>query len=77
MLRIGTAVALVALLALSSGAQAQIPPLASIGTAHEKVLAELLDPTEVEILHERLTAVLAAEAFPAPGTGRSFPWPPV
>ena len=46
MLRIGTAVALVALLALSSGAQAQIPPLASIGTAHEKVLAELLDKNQ-------------------------------
>lgn len=41
------------------------------------VLAELLDPAEVEILHRRLTAVLAAETFPAPGTGRSFPWPPV
>ena len=41
------------------------------------VLAELLDPAEVEILQRRLTAVLAAEAFPAPGTGRSFPWPPV
>ena len=41
------------------------------------VLAGLLDPVEVEILHRRLTAVLAAEAFPAPGTGRSFPWPPV
>ncbi|HEX9314445.1 MAG TPA: SCO1664 family protein [Actinomycetota bacterium] len=40
-------------------------------------LAELLDAAEVEILHRRLTAVLAAEAFPAPGTGRSFPWPPV
>src|SRR5260370_38892601 len=46
MLRIGTAVALVALLALSSGARAQIPPLASIGTAHEKVLAELLDKNQ-------------------------------
>src|SRR5207237_7445383 len=42
MSRISTAVAVVALLALSSGAPAQIPPLASLGTAHEKVLAELL-----------------------------------
>jgi hypothetical protein len=41
------------------------------------VLAELLDPDEVAILCRRVTAVLAAEAFPAPGPGRSFPWPPV
>jgi uncharacterized repeat protein (TIGR03843 family) len=41
------------------------------------VLAALLDPAEVEILCRRLAAVLAAEAFPAPGPGRSFPWPPV
>src|SRR5205085_981672 len=40
------------------------------------VLAELLDPAEVEILRRRVTAALAAEAFPAPGPGRSFPWPP-
>src|SRR5438477_5663743 len=46
MSRISTAVAVVALLALSSGAPAQIPPLASIGTAHEKVLAELLDKNQ-------------------------------
>src|SRR5260221_9087257 len=46
MWRIGPGVALVALIALSSGAQAQIPPLASIGTAHEKVLAELLDKNQ-------------------------------
>jgi uncharacterized repeat protein (TIGR03843 family) len=41
------------------------------------VLGELLEPAEVETLHRRLTAALAAEAFPAPGPGRSFPWPPV
>jgi hypothetical protein len=41
------------------------------------VLAGLLDPAEVETLGRRLRAVLAAEAFPAPGAGRSFPWPPV
>jgi hypothetical protein len=41
------------------------------------VLAQLLDPAEVEILRRRLTAVLEAECFPAPGPGRSFPWPPV
>jgi uncharacterized repeat protein (TIGR03843 family) len=40
-------------------------------------LAELLDPAEVGILRRRLDAVLAAEAFPPPGPGRSFPWPPV
>ena len=31
----------------------------------------------IEILRRRVTAALAAEAFPAPGPGRSFPWPPV
>jgi len=41
------------------------------------VLAGLLDPAEVEILRRRLAAVLDAKAFPAPGPGRSFPWPPV
>jgi len=41
------------------------------------VLAELLDRAEVEILRRRVLAALAAEAFPAPGPGRSFPWPPV
>jgi hypothetical protein len=46
MSRISTAVALAALLALSLGARAQMPPLASIGTAHEKVLAELLDKNQ-------------------------------
>src|SRR5260221_647370 len=46
MLRITTAVALVALFALSSGVRAQLPPLTSIGTAHEKVLAELLDKNQ-------------------------------
>jgi uncharacterized repeat protein (TIGR03843 family) len=41
------------------------------------VLAGLLDPGEVETLRRRCQAVLTAEAFPAPGPGRSFPWPPV
>jgi uncharacterized repeat protein (TIGR03843 family) len=41
------------------------------------VLEGLLDPAEVEVLRRRLRALLAAEAFPAPGPGRSFPWPPV
>jgi uncharacterized repeat protein (TIGR03843 family) len=41
------------------------------------VLEGLLDPAEVETLRRRVTAVLAAEAFPAPGPGRTFPWPPV
>jgi Phosphatidylinositol 3- and 4-kinase len=41
------------------------------------VLAGLLDPAEVQILRRRVAAVLAAGAFPPPGPGRSFPWPPV
>jgi hypothetical protein len=42
-----------------------------------RVLGQLLDPAEVGILGRRLEAVLGAEVFPAPGPGRSFPWPPV
>ena len=40
-------------------------------------LGELLDPAELGIFRRRLEAVLAAEAYPDPGPGRSFPWPPV
>lgn len=41
------------------------------------VLAELLEAEEVTMLRRRLKAALAATVFPAPGSGRSFPWPPV
>ena len=41
------------------------------------VLRELLDPAEIEVLSRRLKALLKARMFPAPGRGRSFPWPPV
>ncbi len=41
------------------------------------VLADLLDDEEIEVLGRRLQAALAAKKFPAPGPGRSFPWPPI
>ena len=40
-------------------------------------LAPLLDPAEVEMLSRRVARVLSAGVFPAPGAGRSFPWPPI
>lgn len=40
-------------------------------------LRQLLDGEERVALRRRLRAARAAEAFPQPGPGRSFPWPPV
>jgi hypothetical protein len=48
MLRLWRAVALVALVALSSGALAQLPPLGSIGAPHDKNLEALLDAGKPE-----------------------------
>jgi len=50
---------------------------AALDAALGDVLAPLLDPAEVAMLGRRVGAVLAAGVFPAPGAGRSFPWPPV
>ncbi|MGQ0602260.1 MAG: SCO1664 family protein [Anaerolineales bacterium] len=37
----------------------------------------LLDPLEVAALRRRADRVLTARKFPQPGSGRSYPWPPV
>jgi hypothetical protein len=37
----------------------------------------LLEPEELDALRERVDALIAAGAFPEPGPGRPFPWPPV
>lgn len=40
-------------------------------------LSDLLSRREVESLKARTKSVLDAGVFPAPGPGRSYPWPPV
>jgi uncharacterized repeat protein (TIGR03843 family) len=40
-------------------------------------LADLLEDEEMEALRTRLRGALAASAFPVPGPGRYFPWPPI
>jgi len=37
----------------------------------------LLDPLEVAALRRRADRVLTARKYPQPGSGRSYPWPPV
>jgi hypothetical protein len=45
----------------------------SLGAA----LAPLLDPDEIDAAAERAAALAGAGVFPAPGPGRSVPWPSV
>lgn len=40
-------------------------------------LASLLSDEEIEILKRRVQATSEQEAFPEPGPGRPYPWPPV
>lgn len=40
-------------------------------------LNELLDPLEVAALRRRADRLLATRQYPHPGSGRSYPWPPV
>lgn len=40
-------------------------------------LTNLLDPLEIAALRRRTERVLVGRRFPAPGSGRSYPWPPV
>lgn len=40
-------------------------------------LSDLLSRREVESLKARTRSALEASVFPAPGPGRSYPWPPV
>ncbi len=40
-------------------------------------LARLLSKREIEAISERLGILLENGVFPEPGTGRSYPWPPV
>jgi uncharacterized repeat protein (TIGR03843 family) len=40
-------------------------------------LAELLEPEEVASLDARIAALLRIGAFPEPGPGRPYPWPPI
>ena len=37
----------------------------------------LLDPLEVSALRRRADKLLAAREYPSPGSGRSYPWPPL
>lgn len=39
--------------------------------------AALLNPTEVAALRRRADRLLQARAFPEPGPGRNYPWPPL
>jgi uncharacterized repeat protein (TIGR03843 family) len=43
----------------------------------QTALSSLLDPAEVAALRRRATRLLATRRYPAPGSGRSYPWPPV
>ncbi|MDP9330897.1 MAG: SCO1664 family protein [Actinomycetota bacterium] len=47
------------------------------GGALQLVLAALLAPEETEALRERLDTLVEAGAFPEPGPGRPYPWPPI
>jgi uncharacterized repeat protein (TIGR03843 family) len=40
-------------------------------------LEELLLPEEIAVLQMRAEAILKAGAFPEPGPGRPYPWPPI
>jgi hypothetical protein len=42
-----------------------------------QVLAELLEPYEIEAFRRRIDRLLRRPIFPHPGGGRSMPWPPV
>jgi uncharacterized repeat protein (TIGR03843 family) len=43
----------------------------------KSALHQLLDPLEVAALRRRTDRLLSARRFPQPGSGRSYPWPPV
>lgn len=45
--------------------------------ALKEALNSLLDPLEVAALRRRTDRVLSTRHFPHPGSGRSYPWPPV
>lgn len=45
--------------------------------ALKTTLNSLLDPLEVAALRRRTDKVIASRRYPQPGTGRSYPWPPV
>ncbi|MBN2304882.1 MAG: SCO1664 family protein [Anaerolineae bacterium] len=51
--------------------------LASPDHETHRKLAPLLSPAEIEALHNRTKHLLAKKTYPAPGPGRSYPWPPV
>lgn len=40
-------------------------------------LGKLLSPAEIEALQRRLDRLISRSAFPQPGAGRHYPWPPV
>jgi uncharacterized repeat protein (TIGR03843 family) len=37
----------------------------------------LLDPLEISALRRRADKLLATREYPSPGSGRSYPWPPL
>ncbi|MBP7692398.1 MAG: SCO1664 family protein [Anaerolineales bacterium] len=41
------------------------------------MFADLLDPPELAALRRRADKLLTARRYPEPGSGRSYPWPPV
>jgi uncharacterized repeat protein (TIGR03843 family) len=47
------------------------------GGALREALAPLLAPEEARALRERLDSLVEAGAFPEPGPGRPYPWPPI
>jgi hypothetical protein len=49
----------------------------SIDGALGDALRDLLSPAELRSLGERIDRAIAAPAFPSPGPGRPYPWPPI
>ncbi len=47
------------------------------GGALGEALTPLLAPEEARALRERLDSLVEAGAFPEPGPGRPYPWPPI
>ncbi len=42
-----------------------------------RALSGLIDPTEIDAMSERVSALLRKRHYPGPGPGRPYPWPPI